>query len=247
MDEEFLQARRQDVWSFRGGLTRYRHGRVSIARPFGSDDQTEHARARRADAQMRRFARRITAAGSASAASVADTSTPTSPTSRTSRPTSGTSCATEDAVALGMPDIRHPLPDIRKALDEAGKTGTELSVSAIARTAKVDRTTRRATRIRQLETALSERFGEQAWRESGLGAPTTSTTEATHHQSRTTGRGGYEAVGRARPGSRRRTNGQPRTDSPAQHVRPRQRSVKAVMRRERVAGRRGDVLDACAQ
>jgi hypothetical protein len=34
-----------------------------------------------------------------------------------------------------------------------------------------ERTTRLATRIRQLEQRLSDTLGEQAWRESGLGAP----------------------------------------------------------------------------
>jgi hypothetical protein len=34
-----------------------------------------------------------------------------------------------------------------------------------------ERTTRLATRIRQLEQRLSDALGEQAWRESGLGAP----------------------------------------------------------------------------
>ena len=34
-----------------------------------------------------------------------------------------------------------------------------------------ERTARLATRIRQLEQRLSDTLGEQAWRESGLGAP----------------------------------------------------------------------------
>jgi transposase-like protein len=103
-----------------------------------------------------------------------------------------------------------------KAINEASASGEEISVSAIARAAGVDRTflyrhtdlikqvhaaqanpaaaehagpmvsraslqadlvnthgqiTRQATRIRQLEKKLSELLGEQAWRESGLGAP----------------------------------------------------------------------------
>jgi septal ring factor EnvC (AmiA/AmiB activator) len=103
-----------------------------------------------------------------------------------------------------------------KAINAAGADGGEISVSAIARTAGVDRTflyrhndllgqihaaqaspaaaegdgptvsraslqadlanahgqiTRQTTRIRQLEKKLSELMGEQAWRESGLGAP----------------------------------------------------------------------------
>jgi hypothetical protein len=102
-----------------------------------------------------------------------------------------------------------------KAVNDASRTGGEISVSAIARAAGVDRTflyrhqdllgqvhaaqanpaaadnggpavsraslqadlanahgqiTRQAARIRQLETKLSELLGEQAWRESGLGA-----------------------------------------------------------------------------
>jgi transposase-like protein len=103
-----------------------------------------------------------------------------------------------------------------KAINETSGSGGELSVSAIARAAGVDRTflyrhagllaqvhlaqerpaaaenggpaasraslqadlanaqgqvTRQAARIRQLETKLSQMLGEQAWRESGLGAP----------------------------------------------------------------------------
>lgn len=102
-----------------------------------------------------------------------------------------------------------------KAINDASSRGGPISVSAIARTAGVDRTflyrhpdllgqvyaaqanpaaadggpmvsraslqadlanaqgqlTRQASRIRQLEKALSEHLGEQAWRESGLGAP----------------------------------------------------------------------------
>jgi cell division protein FtsB len=102
-----------------------------------------------------------------------------------------------------------------KAINEASTHGTEVSVSAIARAAGVDRTflyrhpdllgqvhtaqagpaadgtgpavsraslhadlanahgqiTRQAAHIRQLEKKLSDLLGEQAWRESGLGAP----------------------------------------------------------------------------
>lgn len=103
-----------------------------------------------------------------------------------------------------------------KAINDASTRGDEISVSAIARAAGVDRTflyrhddllgqvhaaqanpaaaehggptvspaslhadlanahgqiTRQAARIRQLEKTLSELLGEQAWRESGLGAP----------------------------------------------------------------------------
>lgn len=104
-----------------------------------------------------------------------------------------------------------------KAINEASSCGGEISVSAIARAAAVDRTflyrhpdllakvhaqtrpagvendgpmvsrallqaelananaqgqiSRQATRIRRLEKKLSQLLGEQAWRESGLGAP----------------------------------------------------------------------------
>jgi septal ring factor EnvC (AmiA/AmiB activator) len=103
-----------------------------------------------------------------------------------------------------------------KAINDAGKHGGEMSESAIARAAGVDRTflyrhrdllaqvhtaqtdppaaeddrplvsraslqadlanaqgqiNRQAIRIRQLENKLSEHLGDQAWRESGLGAP----------------------------------------------------------------------------
>jgi transposase-like protein len=102
-----------------------------------------------------------------------------------------------------------------KAVNDASASGGELSVSAIARAAGVDRTFlyrhpdllaqarlvqerpaaenagpaasraslqadlanaqgqigRQAARVRQLEAKLSQMLGEQAWRESGLGAP----------------------------------------------------------------------------
>ena len=103
-----------------------------------------------------------------------------------------------------------------KAINEASGSGGEISVSAIARAASVDRTflyrhadllaqvhlaqerpaaaenggpavsraslqadlanaqgqvARQAARIRELEAKLSQMLGEQAWRESGLGAP----------------------------------------------------------------------------
>ena len=103
-----------------------------------------------------------------------------------------------------------------KAINAASTSGGEISVSAIARAAGVDRTflyrhadllgqvhaaqarpaaaegagpavsraslqadlanahgqiTRQAAHVRQLEKKLSELLGEQAWRESGLGAP----------------------------------------------------------------------------
>jgi hypothetical protein len=103
------------------------------------------------------------------------------------------------------------------AIDQASASGSEISVSGIARTAGVDRTffyrhrdllekihlleasppaagetpgpavtraslqadllaaheraARLSARIRQLETRLSQALGEQAWRQSGLGAP----------------------------------------------------------------------------
>jgi hypothetical protein len=102
-----------------------------------------------------------------------------------------------------------------KAINDAGTSGAELSVSAIARAACVDRTflyrhpdllsqvhlaqerpvagnggpaasraslqadlanaqaqiARQAARVRLFEAKLSQMLGEQAWRESGLGAP----------------------------------------------------------------------------
>ncbi|MGW7463804.1 DUF6262 family protein [Streptomyces xantholiticus] len=102
-----------------------------------------------------------------------------------------------------------------KALDAALRTGVDISVSSLARAARVDRSflyrhrdllervhtaantpvqegrlaavsraslqadlanalernTRLVACVRQLERRLSERLGEQAWRESGLGAP----------------------------------------------------------------------------
>ncbi|MEU3994154.1 hypothetical protein AB0F24_38500 [Streptomyces platensis] len=106
---------------------------------------------------------------------------------------------------------------VQTAITNAARDGTPLTASAIARTARVDRTflyrhrglleqlhatarepadvssasrpaattaslqadlanatartTRLATRVRQLENHLSKHLGEQAWRESGLGAP----------------------------------------------------------------------------
>ncbi|GFH67494.1 MULTISPECIES: DUF6262 family protein [Streptomyces diastaticus group] len=143
-------------------------------------------------------------------------------------------------VALGMPKVRQPLPDLRpektarstcmiegkradsarrrerviKALDAALRTGGDITVSGLARAARVDRSfldrhrdllervhtaantpveegrlaavsraslqadlanalernTRLTARVRQLEKRLSERLGDQAWSESGLGA-----------------------------------------------------------------------------
>ncbi|MCT9112362.1 DUF6262 family protein [Streptomyces mirabilis] len=102
-----------------------------------------------------------------------------------------------------------------KALDAALRTGGDITVSALARAARVDRSflyrhrdllervhvaantpvedgqlaavsrtslqtdlanalqrnTRLATRVRQLEKRLSGQLGQQAWNESGLGAP----------------------------------------------------------------------------
>ncbi|WP_331725062.1 DUF6262 family protein (plasmid) [Streptomyces jietaisiensis] len=102
-----------------------------------------------------------------------------------------------------------------KALDTALRTGADITVSGLARTARVDRSflyrhrdllervhtaantpvqegrlaavsraslqadlanalernTRLAARVRQLENRLSEQLGERAWSESGLGAP----------------------------------------------------------------------------
>ncbi|MFJ9106269.1 DUF6262 family protein [Streptomyces sp. NPDC102405] len=102
-----------------------------------------------------------------------------------------------------------------QALDAALRTGGDITVSGLARTARVDRSflyrhrdllervhaaastplqdvrlaavsraslqadlanalernTRLASRVRQLEKRLSKQFGEQAWSESGLGAP----------------------------------------------------------------------------
>ncbi|MCZ9345990.1 DUF6262 family protein [Streptomyces sp. TRM76130] len=104
---------------------------------------------------------------------------------------------------------------VLKALDTALRTGEDITVSSLARAARVDRTflyrhrdllqrvhaaantpfedgrlaavsraslqadlanalernTRLAARVRQLEKRLSGQLGEQAWRDSGLGAP----------------------------------------------------------------------------
>ncbi len=76
------------------------------------------------------------------------------------------------------------------ALDRATGSGTEISASGIARAAgdtagpavtraslqadllaAHERAIRLSTRVRQLEQRLSDALGEQAWRESGLGAP----------------------------------------------------------------------------
>ena len=72
------------------------------------------------------------------------------------------------------------------AIDQASASGSEISVSGIARTAGVDRTffyrhrdllaaheraARLNARIRQLEKRLSQALGEQAWQQSGLGTP----------------------------------------------------------------------------
>lgn len=120
-----------------------------------------------------------------------------------------------DAMAEGRrADSARRRQRVIKALNSATAAGTEISVSAIARAAGVDRTflyrhrdllaqvhnaqshaaepsgngvsvaslradlvnaneraVRQAARIRTLEKRLSELLGEQAWRDSGLGAP----------------------------------------------------------------------------
>jgi hypothetical protein len=133
--------------------------------------------------------------------------------SRTTEPTRSTAALVKGRQA----DSARRRERVVKALSDAVCTGTEISVSAIAARAGVDRTflyrhrdlleqvhaaeaqphataqagtgvtraslqadllaaqqrcLRQAARTQQLETRLSELLGEQAWRASGLGAPT---------------------------------------------------------------------------
>lgn len=151
-----------------------------------------------------------------------------------------------------------------KAINEASASGGELSVSAIARAAGVDRTflyrhpdllaqahlaqerpdaaenggpaasraslqadlanaqgqvARQAARVRQLEAKLSQMLGEQAWRESGLGAPERQ-AQAADHRVGTGECRSHPPPGGARRGTRRRPGRQPRDDGPPQHQAP---------------------------
>jgi hypothetical protein len=64
----------------------------------------------------------------------------------------------------------HALEAAPPAASAPGPAVTRASLQADLLAAH-ERTARLATRIRQLEQRLSETLGEQAWRESGLGAP----------------------------------------------------------------------------
>lgn len=73
---------------------------------------------------------------------------------------------------------RHPDLLARIHALEAAPPGAPVPGTAVTRAslqadllAANERTTRLTTRIRQLEQRLSDTLGEQAWRESGLGAP----------------------------------------------------------------------------
>jgi polyhydroxyalkanoate synthesis regulator phasin len=72
---------------------------------------------------------------------------------------------------------RHPdlLAQIRAAQAQPTKTAGRSSVTMASLQADLvnahDRANRQASRVRQLEKKLSELMGNQAWRESGLGAP----------------------------------------------------------------------------
>jgi len=129
----------------------------------------------------------------------------------------GTGARTETMRKGRQADSARRRQRVLAALDRAAATGTEISVSGIARAAGVDRTfpyrhrdllekihaaeaapppagetagpavtraslqadllaaheraVRLNARVRQLEQRLSDALGEQAWRESGLGAP----------------------------------------------------------------------------
>ena len=72
-------------------------------------------------------------------------------------------------------------------------------------------------RVQQLEKRLSEALGEQAWRESGLGAPADiDALNQQDHPPRTAGHRPAPPARRTRRGPRRRPRRQPRTHGPAQ-------------------------------
>jgi hypothetical protein len=101
---------------------------------------------------------------------------------------------------------------------EIGPAVTRASLQADLLAAQ-QRCTRMTVRTQQLETRLSELVGEQAWRATGLGAP----TDIEQLQQRiltleTTNRRATAATRRTRPRPRRRPCRQPRTHGPAQRL-----------------------------
>ena len=100
----------------------------------------------------------------------------------------------------------------------AGPSVTRASLQADLLAAQ-QRCARMATRTQQLEKRLSELLGEQAWRATGLGAPSRHRpASATHRNARTTSRRLAAATRRTRPRPRRRPRRQPRTDDQAQRI-----------------------------
>ena len=113
-----------------------------------------------------------------------------------------------------------PLPQIHVAQTRPatchGDSPTATRESLRAYFAAQERAARQAARVSQFDRKLSELLGQQAWRESGLGAPAdidTLNQKITHLEQRV-------AVGPAtrteRPGRPSRPRRQPRADDPAQ-------------------------------
>ena len=98
----------------------------------------------------------------------------------------------------------------------AGPAVTRASLQADLLAAH-ERAARLNAQVRQLEKRLSEALGEQAWRESGLGAPPD--IDALNHkisQARTAGRRPADPAQRTRRRARRRPRRQPRAHDPHQ-------------------------------
>ena len=107
--------------------------------------------------------------------------------SKTARAEPGPANPPTEAMSKGrQADSARRRQRVIATLNKAAADGTEISVSAIARAAAVDRSflyrhrdllaaheraIRLTARVHQLERRLSEALGEQAWRESGLGTP----------------------------------------------------------------------------
>ena len=88
-----------------------------------------------------------------------------------------------------------------------------------------------AARIRQLEQPPVQHLGEQAWRESGLGAPADiDALNQQDHQPRAAGHRPPPPTRRTRPGPRRRPRRQPRAHGPAQrhHTPPMTRRMSSL-------------------
>jgi len=110
----------------------------------------------------------------------------------------------------------HALETAPPVTNGTGPTVTRASLQADLLAAQ-ERTLRLAARVQQLERRLSEALGEQAWRESGLGAP--ADIDALNHKltPRAAGHRPPPPARRPRPGPSRGPRRKPRAHQPAQH------------------------------